>query len=138
MTKLNIFVAFAAMLLVGGVAESALADNPYQQRKFKDTTKMPDVKANEVLIEVHGVVCSFCSKGVQRKLAKLNFVDTSRHLNGSLVEIEKQRVTLAIKVNAAFDAKATFKAIRDGGYDPVVAYVRRGEGDVSAIRPEGG
>ena len=80
------------------------------------------LQSNELLIEVHGIVCSFCSKGVQNKLSKLDFVDTSKYIKGSLVDIDNQRVTLAIQSNKKADYAIIYESIKSGGYDPVAIY----------------
>lgn len=85
---------------------------------------LPDVKlsSNEVLLEVHGIVCSFCSKGVQNKIGALSFVDTTKYIKGTLVEIESQRVIVAIKPGLQANISELFDAVKSGGYDPVAAY----------------
>lgn len=95
------------------------------------------VNPNEAVLEVHGIVCSFCSKGVQNKLSKLPFVDTSKYIDGSHVEIEKQKVTVAIKPEAAADVKAMYESVRSGGYDPAKAYVAGKDGSVTTYNKEG-
>ena len=93
-----------------------------------------DVGEGDTAIIVHGIVCSFCSQGVRRKLSKLSFIDHSRYTKGVKVEIEKQKVTIANKAGAVFDLDEVFKAITSGGYEPVEAYMRDDEGNVSLIR----
>lgn len=75
--------------------------------------------ASDYVIEVHGIVCSFCSQGVTKKVAKLPFIDSSKYTKGVHVEIEKQKVTIAVKPDHELDIEALFDAIRSGGYDPV-------------------
>ena len=91
------------------------------------------VNENEVVFEVHGIVCSFCSKGVEKKLSKLPFVDRSKYRNGVFVEIEKQRVTAAIKPGHEVDVQASFDAIRSGGYDPVRVYIAAANGELKVV-----
>ncbi|OFX11820.1 MAG: hypothetical protein A3G22_06455 [Alphaproteobacteria bacterium RIFCSPLOWO2_12_FULL_40_11] len=86
---------------------------------------------NEVLLEVHGIVCSFCSFGVQKKLSKLSFVDLSKYKKGSLIEIEKQRVTIAIKPNEQADIKLVYDSIRSGGYNPKQAWISDANGKIT-------
>lgn len=80
------------------------------------------VEKDEVVIVVHGIVCSFCSQGVRKKLSKLPFIDKSRYQNGVKVEIEKQKVTIAVKPGSSFDISEVFRSIKSGGYEPVVAH----------------
>lgn len=94
------------------------------------------VEENEVVIVVHGIVCSFCSQGVRKKLSKLPFIDKSRYQNGVKVEIEKQKVTIAIKPGSSFDINKVFKSIESGGYEPVVAHQNL-DNKITDIYPQG-
>ena len=94
-------------------------------------------KPNEAVFEVHGVVCSFCSVGLQKKLSKLPFVDRSRYKKGVYVEIKKQKVTLATKADAEVDMKSVYKAIKSGGYDLTRAVVANGDGILTHFNKEG-
>jgi len=95
------------------------------------------VLPNEAVIEAHGIVCSFCSVGVQKKLSKLPFIDTSKYTKGVHVEIEKQKVTVAIKPGEKADVKAMYDSIISGGYSPVQAWVADAQGKVVYYDVEG-
>ena len=75
--------------------------------------------ASDFVINVHGVVCSFCAQGLTKKVSKLPFIDQSKYTKGVKVEIESQRVTIAVKADQELDIEALFKAIESGGYEPV-------------------
>lgn len=92
------------------------------------------VSPGDAIIIVHGIVCSFCSQGVTRNLSKLSFIDKSKYTKGVKVEIEEQKVTIAIKPNNVLDLVAVFKSITKGGYEPVEAYVSDSEGHVSLYK----
>lgn len=80
---------------------------------------------NEAIIKIHGVVCSFCSYGVQKKLSKFDFIDKSKYNKGSRVIASEQKVLVAINPSALItpeDMDLIFNAIRSGGYDPIEAY----------------
>ena len=81
------------------------------------------VLPGEVIVQVKGIVCSFCSQGIQKKLSKLSYIDHSKYNKGSVVDIETQQITIAVKPSETFDLKATYKSIRKGGYVPVKTYV---------------
>ncbi len=85
-------------------------------------------KPNEAVFQVHGVVCSFCSAGLRKKLSKLPFVDHSRYKKGIHVTIKNQRITMAVKPDATVDLKAVYKSIKSGGYDLIKAVVADGKG----------
>ena len=89
------------------------------------------VLPGEAVIIVHGIVCSFCSQGVRRNLSKLPFVDKSRYTKGVKVEIESQKVTIAIKPDTGFDLQKVFRSILKGGYEPVEAHVSDVNGTVN-------
>ncbi len=91
------------------------------------------VNQNEAVFEVHGIVCSFCSKGVEKKLSKLPFIDRSKSRNGVFVEIEKQKVTAFIKPGHEVDVQASFEAIRSGGYDPIRVYNASANGETRVV-----
>jgi CRISPR/Cas system-associated protein Cas5 (RAMP superfamily) len=94
-------------------------------------------KQNEVILIVSGVVCSFCSYGVQKKLSKLDFVDTNKfNKKGSLVNIENQRVTIAIKEGFEANLDVIFEKIESGGYKPIKAYVTNEAGEISTYNPK--
>ena len=96
----------------------------------------PKIAPNEAVIFVHGLVCSFCAIGVQKKLSKLPFLDKSKYTKGVFVEIEKQKVTIALKKGAKFDIKAITKAIKSGGYAPIKIYIADGNGRITNFNLE--
>ena len=75
--------------------------------------------AGDYVVQVNGIVCSFCSQGVTKKVAQLPFVDDSKYTKGVKVEIEQQKVTVAVHDGAEMEVEALYEAIRSGGYDPV-------------------
>ena len=94
------------------------------------------VSPSEAVIIVHGIVCSFCTQGVIRNLSKLAFIDKSRYSKGVKVEIEIQKVTIAIKPDSEIDLEQVFASILKGGYEPVEAYVSNRDGTVSIHKPD--
>ncbi|HIF52088.1 MAG TPA: heavy-metal-associated domain-containing protein [Thiotrichaceae bacterium] len=95
------------------------------------------VLTNEAVIIVHGIVCSFCSQGVTRNLSKLPFIDKSKYTKGVKVEIEDQKVTIAIKPDSTLDLPQVFKSILKGGYEPVEAYVKDHAGNITLHKADG-
>ncbi len=94
------------------------------------------VLPGEAVIIVHGIVCSFCSQGVTRSLSRLSFIDKSKYTKGVKVEIEDQKVTIAIKPGNNLDLAQVFKSILKGGYEPVEAYVRDRDGNITLHRAD--
>ncbi len=103
-----------------------------------ESTPAPDVNVQpgEAVIIVHGIVCSFCSQGVTRNLSKLSFIDGSKYTKGVKVEIESQKVTIAIKPDNKLDLPKVFKSIKSGGYDPIEAYVNTANDGVVHYKAE--
>lgn len=77
------------------------------------------VFASDYIVHVHGLVCSFCAQGVTKKVSKLPFIDQSKYTKGVKVEIENQKLTIAVIADQDLDIAALFDAITSGGYEPV-------------------
>lgn len=87
-----------------------------------ETVWLPD---NRAVVQVKGMVCSFCAYGTEKNLGKLGFLDKSEYGgDGVLLNIEQHRITLALDPSKPVDFSAIHRAILDGGYDPVSAVVR--------------
>ncbi len=84
--------------------------------------------ATDYVVHVHGLVCSFCAHGVSKNISKLSFIDLTKHKQGVRVEIEQQKLTIAVKPDHDLDIHALFDAIEAGGYEPV---------DVWTVLPSG-
>jgi len=54
------------------------------------------LEENQTVVQVNGIVCSFCAYGVQKSLSKLDCLDEAEFGDGVLIDIETHRVTLAI------------------------------------------
>jgi len=90
-----------------------------------ETSEVVEVRPNEAIVEVNGIVCSFCAYGTEKSLSKLKFLDNSKFgNNGVSMDIYTNRVTLALAAGQSLDFKAIYQAIKEGGYDPVVVYLR--------------
>lgn len=89
--------------------------------------------ADDYVVQVHGIVCSFCSQGVTKKVSKLPFIDQTKYTKGVKVEIESQKVTIAVKDGEALDIAALFEAIESGGYEPVDVWTINESGELEAL-----
>jgi hypothetical protein len=88
-------------------------------------SETPDLQDNRAVIQVKGVVCSFCAYGTEKNLSKLDFLDKSVFGgDGVLLDINTHRITLALNSAKPLDLGAINQAILDGGYDPLTAFVR--------------
>lgn len=100
-------IASLALLLSAG----ALAETANQ-----------DISPERLVVQVKGVVCSFCAYGTERNLAKLEFLDSSQYGDGVLLDINTHRITLALLPEKPVRYASIAEAIVKGGYDPVVYY----------------
>ena len=99
-----------------------------------ESLEIPENQApNRLLLDVDGIVCSFCSHGVKKKLSRLPFIDKSQYTDGIYVDIDQQQVLVAIKPGTSADVEAAFQAVRDGGYDPLRACVTDSEGKLDCV-----
>lgn len=91
------------------------------------------VFASDYVVHVHGIVCSFCALGVSKNISKLPFIDQSKFTKGVKVEIESQKLTIAIKPDHEIDIDALFEAIQSGGYEPVDVWTVTDSGEPGEI-----
>lgn len=103
------------VLIAALAATVAQADEP---------TKPMIVPPGQVIVQVKGVVCSFCAYGTEKNLAKLKFLDTAQFGDGVLMDIHANRITLALAPDAPLDLRGIYQAIKKGGYDPVTIHLR--------------
>jgi len=82
------------------------------------------LEAEQVKIQVKGVVCSFCAYGAQKSLSKLKFLNRSIFTKGVHVDIKNQQITLALEKEKYLDLKKLYKSIKKGGYDPQIVFLR--------------
>ena len=82
------------------------------------------VQPHQAVVEVHGVVCSFCAYGIEKKLKVLTALDTSQFSRGIFTDIEAHRVTLALRPGIPLDLKELHEAILDAGYEPIRIHLR--------------
>ena len=93
------------------------------------------VLAQDYVINVNGIVCEFCAYGVSKKVSKLPFIDRTKYDNGVMVEVEDQKVTIAVKPDAQLDQTALFKAIENAGYNPIEIFLLSQTGERTPYQP---
>lgn len=82
------------------------------------------VEPHQAIVRVRGVVCSFCAYGTEKNVAKLKFIDPSQYGDGVLMDIHTQLITIVLDPTKMLDLEDLYKAIKDGGYDPVTFHLR--------------
>lgn len=115
----SFILTWSLILLSGFLAVSSKA-------VAKESDKEPiEVQAyDRVMVEVKGVVCSFCAYGTEKNLARLKFIDQSFFSDGVLLDLKKAVITLAVKPDQKIEFDHITKAIKKGGYDPVAIHLK--------------
>jgi len=117
-------VAFSLMFSASGIAFASHTDNHVHEQAIVPSEKTVVVEPQQVVVEIKGIVCSFCSWGVEKNLSGLGFVNKSRlGKNGVMVDINSGQTTIAVTPGEKIDFKAIDKAIKVGGYEPVKAHL---------------
>jgi len=89
-----------------------------------------EVLAGQAVVEVNGVVCSFCAHGIEQKISQLAQVDTNQFKNGVFIDIQQQRLTIALNPNEPVSLPAIHQAVLDAGYEVEKIYLRLDDGSV--------
>ena len=115
-----------------------MKNHKHEKPGAPENLMLKDLKLNpnEVMIQVNGVVCSFCSQGIRKKLSKFSFIDRSKYKKGVKMDIKKQRCFVASKPETKVDMKALYQAIKDGGYEPVKGFIADSKGTVTEYKKE--
>ena len=80
---------------------------------------------DEVVLEVRGLVCSFCAMGLQGGLSSLKYVDGKKYNNGVFVNVEYQYAVIAEKSNQDIDIDEAITIITKSGYEVLSVYTNR-------------
>ena len=96
----------------------------HHEKMLVDPSKIT-VKPGQAVVQVNGIVCSFCSYGTEKNLSKLGFLDSTQlGGKGVLTDIKTGQTTLALKKGEAIDFDGIYKAVKKGGYEPVSVHFR--------------
>ena len=80
---------------------------------------------DEVVLEVRGLVCSFCAMGLQGGLSSLKYVDGKKYNNGVFVDVEYQYAVIAEKSDQDIDIDEAITMIIKSGYEVLSVYTNR-------------
>ena len=80
---------------------------------------------DEVVLEVSGLVCSFCAMGLQGGLSSLKYVDGKKYNNGVFVDVEYQYAVIAEKSDQDIDIDEAITMITKSGYEVLSVYTNR-------------
>ena len=98
--------------LTAGITLNAQIENSI---KIKDATVV--VNQNDLVFSVSGLVCSFCSFGLQKGLSKLDWIDKTKHENGVFADIKNQYVKVAIISKKEKKVQDAIDIIKSSGYE---------------------
>ena len=115
---------FAAVLLAAGVAYAETHSHTDIEKSRVEEGVDVVVERNQTVVQVNGVVCSFCAYGAEKALAKLDCLDTTQFGNGVLIDINTHRITLAMAPGERIPLRDIHNRIKKAGYDPVAFYLR--------------
>ena len=88
---------------------AAVADQP---------TEPALAKPGELIVEVNGVVCSICAKGLQKNLAKLDFNSpVLSEKSGVKIDIRSGRLVMYRDPKKPIDFDGILTAVKKGGFE---------------------
>ena len=87
--------------------------------------KIITILKDEVVLEVSGLVCSFCAMGLQGGLSSLKYVDGKKYNNGVFVDVEYQYAVIAEKSDQDIDIDEAITMITKSGYEVLSVYTNR-------------
>jgi len=79
---------------------------------------------SRILVEIRGIVCSFCAYGLEKNLSRLQFIDDNHFKDGVLVDIKEGFITLAVDPAKPIDFAKIKKKIKKSGYDLFAIYLK--------------
>ena len=87
--------------------------------------KKLDIHKDEVILEVSGLVCSFCAVGLQGGLSSLKDVDKKKYIDGVFVDVEYQYAVIAEVVDKDIDIEKAIEMIAKSGYEVKTIFTNR-------------
>lgn len=86
--------------------------------------KTYDVKdPSQMIAEVKGMVCVFCSFAVREKLERLEFLDKKMFRKGKAANVEDGTVTMALLRDKKIDFAELYRIMHKGGYDILAVHL---------------
>ena len=87
--------------------------------------KKLDIQKDEVILEVSGLVCSFCAVGLQGGLSSLKDVDKKKYIDGVFVNVEYQYAVIAEAADKDIDIDKAIELIVKSGYEVKTVFTNR-------------
>ena len=80
---------------------------------------------DEVVLEVNGLVCSFCAMGLQGGLSSLKYIDEKKYNDGVFVNVEYQYAVIAEMIDHDINVDEAITMITKSGYEVLSVYTNR-------------
>ncbi len=116
-------VALTSVMIASGARAQHEREHAGEEGGTADSVAVL-VEPHEAVVQVNGIVCSFCAYGAEKSLAQLDCLDKSKFGNGVLVDINAHRITLALASGRDLPVREVYQRIKKAGYDPVTMHVR--------------
>lgn len=91
------------------IALAAVMAAPKKAYEIRDPAQM--------IAEVKGMVCIFCSFTVRENLERLDFLDKKMFRKGKVASVEEGTVTMALARGKKVDVAELYRIMHKGGYD---------------------
>ena len=105
-------------------ADPKIDEEEHEHAEVGERVPVKDVPPAEAVVEINGLVCSFCAFGAEKSVKRLPFLDSKRFNSGVEVDINKHQMRLALKQGEAIDYKRLALSLRAAGYEPLDIYLR--------------
>jgi len=99
--------------------------------------KKIDVRQDEVVMEISGLVCSFCAIGLQGGLSSLKNIDKKKYIDGVFVDVEHQYAVIAEASDQDINIDEAIDLIVKSGYEVKTVFTNRSGNKVDSRKIEG-
>jgi hypothetical protein len=87
--------------------------------------KKLNIPRDEVVLEVSGLVCSFCAIGLQGGLSSLQHIDKKKYNDGVFVDVKYQYAVIAEAADKDIDIEKAIAMIVKSGYEVKTVFTNR-------------
>ena len=87
--------------------------------------KKVNIPRDEVVLEVSGLVCSFCAIGLQGGLSSLQHIDKKKYNDGVFVDVKYQYAVIAEAADKDIDIEKAIAMIVKSGYEVKTIFTNR-------------
>jgi len=110
--KKYILILVLSLLPIAAIAGESAKDQHFVQDNDK------------LIVEIKGMVCSFCAYGIEKNMARLSFTDTTLYGgDGILMDLKGANASLAIKKDKKIDFASIYRAVEKAGYKSAAAHL---------------